>query len=312
MIAADAEIDERMEPVFPAEVELKTSWLDEDEFRRELQLGMNATAEVKTGDRPIYDFILSPIARRRQLVKGEYNLNKVLQSFVICIFCAVAWSCGASQSLKPEALATDLPLMVVASEIRKNPYPANFEIQYSDIAGLNDCGELVPSIFLGENGVGSDLEVYLSKSIDVHFELCAISNAFFDGRYDVNSFNLVIRSWIDEYSDSGNICGFVAGIESEFYINECLYTDLVVIRTLGLTWSLLQSGSELNSLKTYFENSLLKMAESRLMIDSLYSNCRSHCSDSESAISIDASFQKEIKYTLSGIVCEINGGCYAD
>lgn len=71
MIAADAEIDERMGPVFPAEVELKTSWLGEGEFKREIQLGMNATAEVKTGDRPIYDFILSPIAKRTQEAARE-------------------------------------------------------------------------------------------------------------------------------------------------------------------------------------------------------------------------------------------------
>lgn len=71
MIAADAEIDERMGPIFPAEVELKTSWLGEGEFKRELQLGMNATAEIKTGDRPIYDFILSPIAKRTQEAARE-------------------------------------------------------------------------------------------------------------------------------------------------------------------------------------------------------------------------------------------------
>jgi len=71
MIAADAEIDERLGPVFPAEVELKQSWLGEGDFKREIQLGMNATAEVKTGDRPIYDFILSPIAKRTQEAARE-------------------------------------------------------------------------------------------------------------------------------------------------------------------------------------------------------------------------------------------------
>lgn len=71
MIAADAKIDERMGPVFPAEVELKASWLGEGEFKRELQIGMNTTAEIKTGDRPIYDFILSPIAKRMQEAARE-------------------------------------------------------------------------------------------------------------------------------------------------------------------------------------------------------------------------------------------------
>lgn len=71
MIAADAEIDERMGPVFQAEVELETSWLGEGEFKRELQLGMNATAEIKTGDRPIDDFILLQIAKRTQEAARE-------------------------------------------------------------------------------------------------------------------------------------------------------------------------------------------------------------------------------------------------
>lgn len=71
MIVADAEIDERLGAVFPAEVELKTSWLGEGEFKRECQLEMNATAEIKTGDRSIYEFILSPIAKRTQEAARE-------------------------------------------------------------------------------------------------------------------------------------------------------------------------------------------------------------------------------------------------
>ena len=32
---------------------------------------MNVTAEIKTGDRPIYDFILSPIAKRTKEAARE-------------------------------------------------------------------------------------------------------------------------------------------------------------------------------------------------------------------------------------------------
>lgn len=71
MISADAVIDERLGPVFPVEVELSQTWLGEGEFRRDIQLGMNATAEIKTGDRPIYDFILSPIAKRTKEAARE-------------------------------------------------------------------------------------------------------------------------------------------------------------------------------------------------------------------------------------------------
>lgn len=71
MISADAVIDERLGPVFPAEVELSKTWVGEGEFRRDIQLGMNATAEIKTGDRPIYDFILSPIAKRTKEAARE-------------------------------------------------------------------------------------------------------------------------------------------------------------------------------------------------------------------------------------------------
>lgn len=33
--------------------------------------GMSATAEIKTGDRPMYDFILSPIAKRTKEAARE-------------------------------------------------------------------------------------------------------------------------------------------------------------------------------------------------------------------------------------------------
>lgn len=63
IISADAIPDERVGLVFPARVTLSKEHVGEGEFRRELQAGMNATAEVKTGDRRIIDFILSPIAK---------------------------------------------------------------------------------------------------------------------------------------------------------------------------------------------------------------------------------------------------------
>ncbi|WP_298916495.1 HlyD family type I secretion periplasmic adaptor subunit [uncultured Algimonas sp.] len=63
MISADAIIDERLGLVFPAEVHLSAPYVGEGDLRRAVQSGMNATAEVKTGDRRIIDFVLSPIAK---------------------------------------------------------------------------------------------------------------------------------------------------------------------------------------------------------------------------------------------------------
>lgn len=63
LISADAMIDERLGPVFLAEVHLSKPYVGEGELKRDIQSGMNATAEVKTGDRRIIDFILSPIAK---------------------------------------------------------------------------------------------------------------------------------------------------------------------------------------------------------------------------------------------------------
>jgi hemolysin D len=63
MISADAMVDERMGPVFLAEVKLSQPYVGEGNLKRDIQSGMNATAEVKTGDRRIIDFILSPIAK---------------------------------------------------------------------------------------------------------------------------------------------------------------------------------------------------------------------------------------------------------
>ena len=63
MISADAQIDERLGPVFLVEVKLAHPYVGEGDLKRDIQAGMNATAEVKTGDRRIIDFILSPIAK---------------------------------------------------------------------------------------------------------------------------------------------------------------------------------------------------------------------------------------------------------
>lgn len=63
IISADAIPDERVGLIFPARISLSKSYVGEGEFRREVQAGMNATAEIKTGDRRIIDFILSPIAK---------------------------------------------------------------------------------------------------------------------------------------------------------------------------------------------------------------------------------------------------------
>ena len=49
--------------IFPAEAKLSKPYVGEGDLKRPIQSGMNATAEVKTGDRRIIDFILSPIAK---------------------------------------------------------------------------------------------------------------------------------------------------------------------------------------------------------------------------------------------------------
>ena len=63
IISADAIPDERVGLVYPARVSLKKDYVGEGEFKRDVTAGMNATAEIKTGDRQIIDFILSPIAK---------------------------------------------------------------------------------------------------------------------------------------------------------------------------------------------------------------------------------------------------------
>jgi len=63
MVSADAMMDERLGPVFQAEVILSKPYVGEGELKRDIKSGMNATAEVKTGDRRIIDFILSPISK---------------------------------------------------------------------------------------------------------------------------------------------------------------------------------------------------------------------------------------------------------
>lgn len=63
MISADATVDERLGPVFMAEVKLAHPYVGEGDLKRKIQSGMSATAEVKTGNRRIIDFLLSPIAK---------------------------------------------------------------------------------------------------------------------------------------------------------------------------------------------------------------------------------------------------------
>lgn len=49
--------------MFLAEVKLANAYVGEGNLKRDVQSGMTATAEIKTGDRRIIDFILSPIAK---------------------------------------------------------------------------------------------------------------------------------------------------------------------------------------------------------------------------------------------------------
>lgn len=63
-VSRDAVDDERLGLVYPAIVSLDSESLSVNGIQQRLEPGLAATAEIKTGDRRIIDFLLSPLARR--------------------------------------------------------------------------------------------------------------------------------------------------------------------------------------------------------------------------------------------------------
>lgn len=62
-VTADAVADERRGAIFPATLRLERAAIDVDGKPIRLAPGMAVTAEIKTGRRPVIDFLLSPIRR---------------------------------------------------------------------------------------------------------------------------------------------------------------------------------------------------------------------------------------------------------
>jgi hemolysin D len=62
-VSADAVTDEKRGAIFPAVLTLKQAHLDVEGKRIALAPGMNLSAEVKTGQRRVIDYLLSPVQR---------------------------------------------------------------------------------------------------------------------------------------------------------------------------------------------------------------------------------------------------------
>ena len=62
-VTADAVNDEKRGAIFPATLTLKQTHIDVDGRRIALSPGMNLTAEIKTGQRQVIDYLLSPVQR---------------------------------------------------------------------------------------------------------------------------------------------------------------------------------------------------------------------------------------------------------
>lgn len=63
MVSADAVTDEKRGSFYPAMLKLSQNNMDIDGKRVALSPGMNITAEIKTGQRRIIEFLLSPVQR---------------------------------------------------------------------------------------------------------------------------------------------------------------------------------------------------------------------------------------------------------
>lgn len=62
-VTQDAVTDEKRGAIFPATLKLAQTSIDVDGKQIRLAPGMNVTAEIKTGQRRVVDFLLSPIQR---------------------------------------------------------------------------------------------------------------------------------------------------------------------------------------------------------------------------------------------------------
>jgi hemolysin D len=63
-ISRDAIEDKEKGLVYVARAKLKRDYIDAEGVHSVLVPGLSATAEIKTGDRRIIDYLLSPLARR--------------------------------------------------------------------------------------------------------------------------------------------------------------------------------------------------------------------------------------------------------
>jgi hemolysin D len=63
LVTADAVNDEKRGAIFPATLTLNKTTLDVDGKTIRLSPGMNLTAEIKTGQRRVIEYLLSPIQR---------------------------------------------------------------------------------------------------------------------------------------------------------------------------------------------------------------------------------------------------------
>ena len=64
-IASDAIANEALGPVFAARVAMAASTIEVDGRTVDLAPGMNATVEIKTGQRRIAEFVFAPLLRYR-------------------------------------------------------------------------------------------------------------------------------------------------------------------------------------------------------------------------------------------------------
>jgi hemolysin D len=62
-VSADAVVDERRGLVFPARVKLDASALMVNGRSAPLTPGMSTVVEIVTGERPVIDYLWSPVAR---------------------------------------------------------------------------------------------------------------------------------------------------------------------------------------------------------------------------------------------------------
>lgn len=70
-VSYDAAVDEQLGAVLPARIHLARASLMIDGRPVRMTAGMRISAEVKTGNRPVIDYLLSPLKRYRAEAGGE-------------------------------------------------------------------------------------------------------------------------------------------------------------------------------------------------------------------------------------------------